>query len=593
MKTKILLLAFLCLFISFSLNILAQNTFPATGNAGIGTTSPLASAALEMKSTSEGLLIPRMTQAQRNAVLVSTSAKGLLIYQTDGTPGFYYYDGTKWATIYSKAANTSLSNLKTTAIDSSLYPATNNLISLGSSSKRWKDVNLYNLKFSDGTIQTTAYVPGANTSLSNLTATSVNQSLIPSANNVVDIGSSTKSWRNAYLSGNLKVTSVIATSTNAAAISGTSTTNYGVYGSSGYLGVYGTGTHYGTYGFSQDSIGAVGASLGTGENSYGVYGYNPNKVGVYGQGGMFGVSGSGSFAGVSGSGDFGNGVEGYSSTGIGAYGSSLQYYGVFGICTGGSYAGFFDGDVYTSGSYQGSDRTLKQNIRDFTSAMNIINKLHPTQYKFRQDGNYKLMHLPAGNHYGLIAQDVEKVLPNLIKETKFDPALATPHNITKDSAKSDVINFKALNYTELIPIMIKGMQELSQQNDSLKNKIVAQQQINYDLETRLAKLEAMMNVSSVSINNQQSTVISSSSLQQNIPNPFTHTTNIGYSLPQKFTSAQIVITDKSGRIIKAINILSNKGNVIIDASTLASGAYQYSLIVDGRLIDTKQMVLAK
>lgn len=53
-------------------------------------------------------------------------------------------------------------------------------------------------------------------------------------------------------------------------------------------------------------------------------------------------------------------------------------------------------------------------------------------------------------------------------------------------------------------------------------------------------------------------------------------------------------TDKNGKTIKVIKISSSgKGNIIVDASTLSSGAYQYSLIVDGRLIDTKQMIRAK
>ena len=121
MKTKILLLIFLCPFILFSVNA-QTNIFPSTGTAGIGTTTPIASSLLEMKSTSKGLLIPRMTKTQRDAVLVSTAAKGLLIYQTNSTPGFYYYDGSKWTTVSPKGVNTSLSNLTTTAIDSSLLP---------------------------------------------------------------------------------------------------------------------------------------------------------------------------------------------------------------------------------------------------------------------------------------------------------------------------------------------------------------------------------------------------------------------------------------------------------------------------------------
>jgi hypothetical protein len=47
-----------------------------------------------------------------------------------------------------------------------------------------------------------------------------------------------------------------------------------------------------------------------------------------------------------------------------------------------------------------------------------------------------------------------------------------------------------------------------------------------------------------------------------IPNPFAHTTTIGYSLPQKFINAQIVITDKSGKTLKQINISGNgKGSL--------------------------------
>lgn len=61
---------------------------------GIGTSSPAASAKLDVSSTTQGLLIPRMTQAQRTAI--SSPAEGLMVYQTDGTKGLYDYDGTSW-----------------------------------------------------------------------------------------------------------------------------------------------------------------------------------------------------------------------------------------------------------------------------------------------------------------------------------------------------------------------------------------------------------------------------------------------------------------------------------------------------------------
>jgi hypothetical protein len=64
---------------------------------GINNENPDASAALDITSTTGGLLVPRMTETQRDAI--SPAAIGLMIYQTDGTAGFYYYNGSSWATL--------------------------------------------------------------------------------------------------------------------------------------------------------------------------------------------------------------------------------------------------------------------------------------------------------------------------------------------------------------------------------------------------------------------------------------------------------------------------------------------------------------
>ena len=65
---------------------------------GIGTTDPNGSAALDITSTTKGLLIPRMTNAQRKAI--SNPAAGLQVFVTDFDGGsFMFYDGTKWGTL--------------------------------------------------------------------------------------------------------------------------------------------------------------------------------------------------------------------------------------------------------------------------------------------------------------------------------------------------------------------------------------------------------------------------------------------------------------------------------------------------------------
>ena len=67
---------------------------------GINTETPDASAALDITSTTGGLLVPRMTETQRDEI--TSAATGLMIYQTDGTAGFYYYNGSSWEGYYSK-----------------------------------------------------------------------------------------------------------------------------------------------------------------------------------------------------------------------------------------------------------------------------------------------------------------------------------------------------------------------------------------------------------------------------------------------------------------------------------------------------------
>lgn len=95
-KIKIGFILLLMLLASSNLSVLSQ-----TKNVGIGTDNPNASALLDLDvsnntefPTKKGLLIPRVTEAQKNAI--SDPANGLIIYQTDGTFGFYYYDGSSW-----------------------------------------------------------------------------------------------------------------------------------------------------------------------------------------------------------------------------------------------------------------------------------------------------------------------------------------------------------------------------------------------------------------------------------------------------------------------------------------------------------------
>ncbi|AXY74785.1 hypothetical protein D3H65_12675 [Paraflavitalea soli] len=73
--------------------ILASTMF-AQAQVGIGTTTPNASAALDVQSTTRGVLLPRMTSAQR--IAIATPADGLIVYQTDAVSGLWMHISGAW-----------------------------------------------------------------------------------------------------------------------------------------------------------------------------------------------------------------------------------------------------------------------------------------------------------------------------------------------------------------------------------------------------------------------------------------------------------------------------------------------------------------
>lgn len=107
------------------------------------------------------------------------------------------------------------------------------------------------------------------------------------------------------------------------------------------------------------------------------------------------------------------------------------------------------GTIKASAIDYNSDERLKQNITELKSSNEIINKLRPVSYFWNETGKKK-----GGNaqlQYGLVAQEVEKVLPNIVS--------------------TDNDGYKSVNYNELIPILLQTVQEQDQKIEKLQNEI--------------------------------------------------------------------------------------------------------------------------
>jgi hypothetical protein len=97
------------------------------------------------------------------------------------------------------------------------------------------------------------------------------------------------------------------------------------------------------------------------------------------------------------------------------------------------YAGYFDGKVFAT-TYQGSDARLKKNIKTASYGLTQLLELRPVTFEWKADNGQ------PGIQLGLIAQEVQKIVPEVV---------------TRDGQNGML----AVNYTALLPIVIKGVQE--------------------------------------------------------------------------------------------------------------------------------------
>jgi hypothetical protein len=364
----------------------------------------------------------------------------------------------------------------------------------------------------------------------------------------------------------------------------------------GFFTAYGGGKTYGifaesfrspTLNLSTTHIGAVGKAADVTDAE------DADNIGVQGLASNAylncGVKGESSYAAILGGATpmWGFGVQGI------ACGANRNF-GVYGVIpatcsSGNNFAGFFQGDVTITGTiFNPSDENLKLNIEDFAGGLDLINQLNPKTYQYDNE-SYANMNLPSGNQYGLIAGELQEVLPNLTR-TVVSPG-------EKDEEGNVIfpeVEFTGVNYTGLVPILVAAVKEqqtiIENQNEALAQMMVQlaamQQQINECCNSGEGNKSMPGGAIQPQDLNNQKSLYGGNELFQNIPNPFRESTTISYSL-EEGGRVQLSIYDKTGKVVTTLTD-ANQGpgrySEVWNANGMPSGVYHYALYVNGELL---------
>ena len=330
-------------------------------------------------------------------------------------------------------------------------------------------------------------------------------------------------------------------------------------------GQYTSTTHYGLH--------VINEPLGF--DNYGIYG-NCVKGASGGPGRTYGVAG---VAGGATTG-FNFGVAGFlsDSYGAGVFGSSSSSLGNIGMPE--AFAGFFHGNVCITGTLNAanvitlSDYRLKSDIKSVpTGCLDKVLGMNIVEFKYKQrefeaaEGAEASKEKRApwydeesafmkNKHYGFIAQELQKIYPDLVVEGKD--------------------GYLGVNYLEIIPLLVRSIQELNAKVEQYENSPI------HKAATRSAEEEATDIDAIVT------------TLYQNTPNPFTESTLIQCDVAEEVAKADLYVYDMNGKQI-AVYPIAERGatSITIEGRSFEAGMYLYALIADGQVIDTKRMILTK
>ena len=191
---------------------------------------------------------------------------------------------------------------------------------------------------------------------------------------------------------------------------------------------------------------------------------------------------------------------------------------------------------------------------DETGEIETTNRI-PDSVVQSQQSSLMEQQIISKQHYSLSAAELEQIFPDLVYENE-------------DGSKS-------INYVEMVPLLVQAIGELKSEINELRGNGSAR--------------KVAAKATGIGVADESMLVLA---LGQNKPNPFGTSTEIEVNVPESVQSAFVYVYDLQGKKVQQVNITARgKQTVQLNATDLSDGMYLYSLIADGKVIETRRMIV--
>ncbi len=302
---------------------------------------------------------------------------------------------------------------------------------------------------------------------------------------------------------------------------------------------------------------------------------------LYNYGGHFRASNGGVSCGV-------KGIGAGMSTNIGLQGEALQSgaiinYGLYSRAANGSqnWAAWIDGRGFLGApAWVYSDSAFKVNVQPLDSAMHVLMQVETKTYE-HDTAAFSFLHLETGLQRGVLAQDLESVLPELVTDATRAAVLDSTGAILEPE-----VTFKAVNYDGFIPLLIAGAQEQHiriEQLEAAVDQLLAIISACCAIDDQgIRSIIAPSEGSAVGKSEEKQTAGSQARLSVR-PNPVTELAFIDYELIAD-GHVRLVVTNVDGRQLEVLHdgwLEHGRHAIQWNTATLAAGTYGIMLLLDG------------